>query len=179
VRSGLLLLGFALALGLRVLAGGDDVARSVPAGLLFAGCLLALTAAARTRAPVTARAVRVGLVGLVVVCLPVALQHLVSLTPVPSTTGFLGWAATVAVVATAEELFLRGALFQALGGARRAVVGTAALFALMHVPLYGWHVVPLDLAVGIVLGVVRVEAGTPAAPAITHVGADWVGWFLR
>lgn len=179
MTAGLLVLGFGVALGLRVMAGGDDVARSVPAGLLFAGCLLVLAIAARTRAPVSLHAVRVGLVGLVVVCLPVAVVHLVSLEPVPGTQGFLPWAAAVTAVATAEELFLRGALFDALGGRAWAVLVTAGLFALMHVPLYGWYVVPLDLAVGIVLGVLRVEAGTPAAPAITHVGADWVGWFLR
>jgi len=179
VRAGLLAVGFGVALALRIAAGGDDVARSVPAGLLFAACLLALALAARTRAPLTWRAVRVGLVGLVVVCLPVALVHLVTLEPVPGTQGFLPWAAAVTVVATAEELFLRGALFDALGGRALAVVVTAGLFALMHVPLYGWHVVPLDLAVGVVLGVLRIEAGTAAAPAITHVGADWVGWFLR
>jgi hypothetical protein len=39
--------------------------------------------------------------------------------------------------------------------------------------------VPLDLAVGVVLGGLRLEAGTAAAPAVTHVGADLVGWFLR
>jgi len=179
VRAGVLVVGFGVALGLRVLAGGDDVARSIPAGLLFAACLLVLALAAGTRAPLTGRAVQVGLVGLVVVCLPVALQHLVTLTPVPSAHGFLTWAAAVTVVATAEELFLRGALFDALGARTAAVLVTAALFALMHVPLYGWHVVPLDLAVGIVLGVVRLEGRSAAAPAITHVGADWVGWFLR
>jgi membrane protease YdiL (CAAX protease family) len=182
VRAALLVAGFGLALGLRVVAGGEDVARSVPAGLLFAACLLALSFAAGARMPVTRRAAKLGLVGLLVVCLPVALVHLVSVTPVPSTQGFLPWAAAVAVVATAEELFLRGALFDALverWGQAVAVGAGAVLFALMHVPLYGWHVLPLDLAVGVVLGVLRVEAGTPAAPALAHVGADWVGWFLR
>ena len=175
----LLALGFAVALGLRVLVAGDEQAQSVPAALLFAGCLLALALAAGTRAPVTWRALGVGLVGLLVVCLPVGLVQLLSLEPLPSAQGFLPWAAAVTVVATAEELFLRGALFDALGGRTTAVLLTAGLFALMHVPLYGWYVVPLDLAVGVVLGVLRVEAGTAAAPALTHVTADWVGWFLR
>lgn len=182
MRAGALLVGFALAVGIRVVAGGDDVARSVPAGLLFAACLLVLSAAARTRVPVTRRALAVGAVGIVIVCLPVALQHLVSLTPVPATTGFLPWAAAVAVVATAEEVFLRGALYDAVcasSGEVAAIVVAATAFALLHVPLYGWHVLPLDLAVGVVLGGLRKEAGTAAAPALTHVGADWVGWFLR
>ncbi|MCU1587768.1 MAG: hypothetical protein JWN31_1261, partial [Frankiales bacterium] len=38
---------------------------------------------------------------------------------------------------------------------------------------------PLDLAVGLVLGGLRQQTGTPAAPAVTHVGADFAGWFLR
>jgi len=66
-----------------------------------------------------------------------------------------------------------------LSGAVPAIVVGAVCFALLHVPLYGWHVLPLDLAVGLVLGGLRQATGTPAAPAVTHVGADLVGWFLR
>ena len=179
MRAAALLVGFAVALGLRVLVGGDDVARSVSAGLLFAACLLVLVVASGTRVPVTRRSLALGVLGIAVVCLPVGLGHLVALRPLHGTDGFLRWAAAVTVVATAEELFLRGALFDAVSRPWPAVVLGAVVFALMHVPLYGWHVVPLDLAVGLVLGGLRVEAGTPAAPAVTHVGADLVGWFLR
>jgi hypothetical protein len=52
------------------------------------------------------------------------------------------------------------------------------LFGLMHVPFYGWHALPLDTAVGAVLGVARVAAGTWTAPALAHVGADLAGWWL-
>jgi membrane protease YdiL (CAAX protease family) len=179
LRLGALLLGFGVALGLRVAAGGSDVARSVPAGLLFAGCLLALALAARTRVPVSRGAVGLGLLGIVIVCLPVGLGQLVAVRPLHGTTGFLPWALAVVVVAGAEEVFLRGTLYDAIAVPWVAVVVGAVLFALLHVPLYGWHVVPLDLAVGLVLGGLRAESGTPAAPAITHVGADLVGWFLR
>jgi membrane protease YdiL (CAAX protease family) len=182
VRLAALLVGFAVAVGLRVVVGGDDVARSVPAGLVFAAALLVLSAAARTRVPVTRRALALGLLGIVVVCLPVGLEQLVTVRPLRGTTGLLPWAAAVTVVASAEEVFLRGALHDAVA-ARWPVpfaVGVGAVcFALLHVPLYGWHVVPLDLAVGVVLGGLRAEAGTPFAPAVTHVGADLVGWFLR
>ena len=34
----------------------------------------------------------------------------------------------------------------------------------MHVPLYGWHVVPLDLAVGLVLAGLRIWTRGLAAP---------------
>jgi membrane protease YdiL (CAAX protease family) len=59
-----------------------------------------------------------------------------------------------------------------------AVVVAAIAFALLHAPLYGWHAVPLDLAVGVVLGATRALAGTWTAPAIAHVGADLAGWWL-
>ena len=87
---------------------------------------------------------------------------------------------TVAV-ATAEEAFLRGALYDAVARARgvdAAVVVGALAFAALHVPLYGWHAVPLDLAVGLALGALRVVTGTWTAPALAHAGADLVGWWL-
>jgi uncharacterized membrane-anchored protein YhcB (DUF1043 family) len=45
--------------------------------------------------------------------------------------------------------------------------------------MYGWHVLPLDLAVGVVLGMLRTRTGTAAAPGAAHVLADVAGWFLR
>ena len=179
MRGAALLVGFWVAVGLRVAAGGSDVARSVPAGLLFAGCLLVLALAARTRVPLNRRAIALGLLGVAVVCLPVGLGQLVAVRPLHGTTGFVPWALAVTVVATAEEVFLRGTIFDAIKAPWVAVAVAAVCFALLHVPLYGWHVLPLDLAVGLVLGGLRLEAGTAAAPAITHVGADLVGWFLR
>jgi membrane protease YdiL (CAAX protease family) len=179
VRPAALLAGFAVAVGLRVLVGGDDVARSLAAGLVFAACLGLLSLAARTRVPVTRSALLLGLVGVVIVCLPVGLGQLVALRPLRGTTGFLPWALAVVVVAGAEEVFLRGTLFDALRRPWVAVAVTAVCFALLHVPMYGWQAVPLDLAVGVVLGGLRLEAGTAAAPVVTHIGADLVGWFLR
>jgi membrane protease YdiL (CAAX protease family) len=60
-----------------------------------------------------------------------------------------------------------------------AIAGAAAAFALLHVPLYGWRALPLDLAVGVVLGLLRRRAGSATAPAIAHAAADLAGWFLR
>lgn len=179
MRAAALLAGLAVAVGLRVVVGGGDVARSVPAGLVFAGCLLALSLAARTRVTVTRRAVALGLVGVLVVCLPVGLAQALALRPLHDATGFAPWALAVVVVAGAEEVFLRGALFDAVPRPWAAVAVGAVAFALLHVPMYGWGAVPLDLAVGTVLGGLRLEAGSVAAPAVTHVGADLVGWFLR
>jgi membrane protease YdiL (CAAX protease family) len=179
VRLAALLAGFGLAVVLRVVVGSPYPARSAGAGLLFAALLLVGAAAVRTRVPVDRRAVAYGLAGVALLCLPV----LVGWTPrrVPP-DGFLRWAVVVAVVAGAEEVFLRGALYDEVerqAGATAAVVVGAFAFGLLHLPLYGLRSVPLDVAVGVLLGELRRVTGTPAAPALTHVGADLAAWFLR
>ncbi len=193
VRLGALLAGFAAALAVRVGVGGVGVAQSASAGLVFALTLAALSLADRRWAGSWTRAasrtgpgrgaVPAGLVGSALICGPAAVSHLTSGTvgghPL---TGFPQWVAVVAVVACAEELFLRGTLFGAaedLAGAGPAVGLCAVVFALLHVPLYGWHVLPLDTAVGVVLGGLRVWSRTWVAPAVAHVTADVAGWFLR
>lgn len=88
----------------------------------------------------------------------------------------------MSVVAVAEEAFLRGALFDAVAarlGPAAALTTSALCFALLHVPLYGWHVATLDLAVGLWLGALRQHAGTWIAPAICHTAADLAAWWLR
>jgi membrane protease YdiL (CAAX protease family) len=94
---------------------------------------------------------------------------------------FLPWASITIIVATGEELVLRGALFEAIrryAGLAAAVAFTSVAFALMHVPLYGWHVVPLDLGVGIWLGGLRLLGRGVTAPVVAHVLADLVTWWL-
>lgn len=94
---------------------------------------------------------------------------------------FLPWAAITILVASAEEALLRGRLFDAVrraGGVSAAIVITTTAFAVMHVPLYGWHVVPLDLAVGLGLGGLRLVTGRVAAPATAHAVADLATWWL-
>jgi membrane protease YdiL (CAAX protease family) len=91
------------------------------------------------------------------------------------------WVAVTIGVAVAEEAILRGALFdrvQRAGGAPLAIVVTTVAFALLHVPLYGWHVVPLDLAVGLALGGLRLATGGFIAPAVAHALADLATWWL-
>ena len=176
----LLVAGFGIAVAARVAVGGPGPGRSPAAGLLFAGLLLAMAVAGRTRIPLSARAIGWGLAGAVLLCAPVAIGQIG--LPLHDTTGFAPWAVVVVVVAVAEEVFLRGTLYDAVRDAvdeRAAIVVGALAFAALHVPLYGWHVVPLDLVVGLVLGELRRTSGTPAAPAVTHVGADLAAWFLR
>lgn len=180
--SGVLLAAFGVSLALRVAVGGVGVSQSPVAGLVFAGSLLVLTAAAGTAVKMHPGALLTGAAGGVLLCVPTALAQLLAQRPVHDTAGFGAWALVVTVVATAEEVFLRGTLYDAVSdfaGAGSAVVVAAVAFALLHVPLYGWHVVPLDLAVGVVLGGLRASSGTAAAPAVAHVGADLAGWFLR
>ena len=182
LRAGVLLAAFAVALGLRVAVGGSGVSQSQPAGLVFAACLLLLAMSCRTRLHVSARALLTGGAGGLLICLPVALSQLLAGSPLHGTAGLWPWALVVAVVAGAEEMFLRGTLYDAvseLAGSHWAVCVGAVAFALLHVPLYGWHVLPLDLAVGVVLGMLRASTGSVVAPATAHVIADWAGWFLR
>jgi membrane protease YdiL (CAAX protease family) len=178
----LLLLAFAGAVVVRVAVAGSVGAASIRAGLVFAVLLAALSIGRVPTPRLGWRGVALGLAGAAVLLVPVGLSvGTGSLEVVGNATGYAGWATATVVVATAEEAFLRGALFGALQrwrGTDVAVVGAAVAFAALHVPLYGWHVVPLDLAVGLALGAVRVMAGTWTAPAIAHVGADLVGWWV-
>ena len=174
-----LLAAFAGAVVLRVLVGGGDVAGSAAGGLVFGVVLLGLSAAARTAVRWSGPAVLLGLAGAAALCVPVLLRW----TPRPPVVdGFVRWALVVTFVAVAEEVFLRGTLYDAVRAVAGddAAIGVAAVaFALLHVPLYGWVVVPLDLAVGVLLGELRRVSGTASAPAVTHVGADLAAWFLR
>ena len=65
-----------------------------------------------------------------------------------------------------------------VAGPAGAIAFTAAVFALLHVPLYGWAVVPLDLGVGVLLGGLRVLTGGVLAPVVAHVVADLAAWWL-
>jgi membrane protease YdiL (CAAX protease family) len=174
---GLLLVGFGAAVLTRVVSAGTHPAASQSAGLLFAACLLLLCVASGAARPTVDRhtAAWVGL-GALLLCVPA----LVSFSPDVPGPGFVGWAAAVTVVVLAEEAFLRGALFtvvQRAAGPAGAVLVTAAAFAALHVPLYGWRVVPLDFAVGLLLGALRLGSGSWVAPAGAHAIADYVGWF--
>lgn len=181
-RSVLLLGGLAAAMTLRV-GVGLGTAR---AGMLFAGLVLAATAAAGWRPGVPrARALAAGVGGAAVLCAaPAALRlggHTLVLGPPP--IGLLpGWASTTVLIAVAEEALLRGVLFDAVSSwaGDLAAVGVAAVaFGLLHVPLYGWQAVPLDIAVGVWLGGLRLATGGIAAPATAHAVADLAAWWLR
>jgi membrane protease YdiL (CAAX protease family) len=176
---GALLVAFAGAVAVRVALAGPAGARSLRGSLAFAAVLGCLAVASGVRWSMSWRALAIG-VGIGAVLVVPAVMHVGVGASLPA-EDFPSWAALTVVVAGAEEAFLRGALFDAVqqrAGANAAVVVAAVAFAALHVPLYGWHVVPLDLTVGLVLGATRLVAGTWTAPAVAHVGADLVGWWL-
>ncbi len=174
--------GLALAVAVRWATTVSGTAGPLVIGLFFGVGLFVVACIGGWR-PARARSSPVLLGvggGAVLVALAIATRS----GPLPSfaqATAFVPWVAVTIIVAVAEELVLRGALFDELdrrSGVFVAVVVTAALFALMHVPLYGWHVVPLDLGVGLWLAGLRLASGGVASPAIAHSVADLATWWL-
>lgn len=80
-----------------------------------------------------------------------------------------------ALAAVAEEAFFRRYLYglvEERHGPAVAVAATAGAFALVHVSVWGWWVLPLDLAAGLVLSWQRAATGRWSVPAATHVLAN-------
>lgn len=176
--------GVAAAALLRAAAGGADPAASVPAAALFAAALLLLTRAAGWRpARMRARDAGLGIAGAALLLGAWLMGGAHLLLDAPEHAAALAWwTPLVVVVAVAEEMALRGALFAALlrwKGTPTAIAVSALLFGLIHVPLYGWQALPLDAAAGVVLGGLRVLSGGVAAPAVAHaltdLAAGWLG----
>ena len=120
------------------------------------------------------------IVAAVLVALPVWLHPetaaIVGIRPQP----YAVWVGVTVLVAVGEEVLLRGVLFdrtQDAAGPVAAVALTSVAFAMLHVPLYGLGVVPLDLAVGVALGGSRLASGGVTTPALAHVLADLATWW--
>ncbi|MGH9265501.1 MAG: lysostaphin resistance A-like protein [Acidimicrobiales bacterium] len=79
-----------------------------------------------------------------------------------------------ALAAVAEEAFFRRYLYGLLArwGPAVAIGVSAGAFALVHVTVWGWWVLPLDLAAGLVLSWQRAASGRWSIPAATHVLAN-------
>jgi membrane protease YdiL (CAAX protease family) len=94
-------------------------------------------------------------------------------TPVP--IPWSPWAPVLGVcAAVAEEALFRRLAYGRLlrFGAPVAIVGSAVAFALLHVPLYGVAVLPIDLGAGLLLSWQRWASGTWTVPAATHAAAN-------
>jgi len=182
-RAVLIATGLGAIVAARWAATVSLLADPILVGAAFGSALLIVAVAGglRVERP-TATAVVTGVVGglvLVGVAVVGRLGSTVPSTPLP--VAFAPWALATVLVATAEEAVLRGALFGALderAGTIAAVLVTSAAFALMHVPLYGWGVVPLDFGVGLWLAGLRLVSGGIAAPALAHALADLATWWL-
>ena len=184
-RPALILAGVAGIVGLRWAATVHATAGAVAIGLVFGLGLIAVAFAGGWR-PMPERrraaaAVAAGAAGGAVLVLLAVLTRSGQLPWLAPAAAFGPWVAVTVLVASAEELVLRGALFDELHvslGTAGAVLVTSFVFALMHVPLYGWHVVPLDFGVGLWLAGLRLATGGIAAPAIAHTIADLATWWL-
>ncbi len=98
--------------------------------------------------------------------------------PLPATISTLPLSLAAAV---AEEALFRRAAYGALSvrGPLVAVAGSAVLFALIHVPLYGTWALPVDLGAGLVFGWQRWASGTWTVPAATHAAANLLAVIVR
>ena len=93
--------------------------------------------------------------------------------PVPSPSA--AWALPlVLLAAVSEEALFRRAAYGALErrGAPVAIGATALAFAIVHVPLYGVAVFPVDLGAGLLLSWQRWASGSWTVPAATHAAAN-------
>lgn len=110
----------------------------------------------------------------------VGMAALVAGRPVSAPLG--AWVLPLAVLAAvAEEALFRRAAYGRLEryGAPAAVLGSALLFAAVHVPLYGGAAIPVDLGAGLLFSWQRWASGTWTVPAGTHVVANVVAVVLR
>jgi uncharacterized protein len=88
----------------------------------------------------------------------------------PPWSGALSLLAISVWPAVAEEIAFRGALLGSLrraAGDAGAVVTSAALFGLIHIPPGGYRV-PFTLALGLALGALRVRTGSIVPPIVAH-----------
>ncbi len=182
-RAGALAVAIGAASALRALTNGRSVPSAFAAGAAFGVILLLLTLAAGWRfIRPPARSLVAGLGGgAVLLAVPILLHpetaDIVGMRPEP----FWGWAAVTILVACAEEVAFRGSLLDVLAqaaGWEVAIALSSLAFALIHVPLYGWGVIPLDFAAGVWLAGLRLISGSVAAPAVAHVVADLATWWL-
>jgi membrane protease YdiL (CAAX protease family) len=178
-----LLAGLTIAALARAAVNGHASLTAFASGAAFGIVLLGMALATGWRPSLpSVRSLALGAFGgLVLIAVPRLLHPLmpsaIGMRPEP----FLAWSLVTALVVAGEEVLLRGALFDALdeaAGAILAVAVTSLAFALMHVPLYGWQVVPLDLGVGVWLAGLRLATGGVAAPALAHLVADLSTWWL-
>jgi membrane protease YdiL (CAAX protease family) len=78
------------------------------------------------------------------------------------------------LAAVAEEALFRRLLYDRLlrFGVLTAVIGSAVVFAVAHLPAYGVAAMPVDLGAALLLSWQRYASGRWTVPAVTHVVAN-------
>jgi membrane protease YdiL (CAAX protease family) len=110
----------------------------------------------------------------------VAMAALVTGRPVAAPLGVSALPLALFAAVAEEALFRRAAYgWLARSGPSVAIVGSALLFAAVHVPLYGVAALPVDLGAGLLLSWQRWASGTWTAPAATHAAANLLAAVLR
>ena len=110
----------------------------------------------------------------------VGLAALAAGRPVAAPLGSTALPLAILAAVAEEALFRRAAYgWLARSGPVIAVLGSALLFALVHVPLYGVAAFPVDLGAGLLLSWQRWAAGTWTVPAATHTAANVLAVMLR
>jgi hypothetical protein len=103
----------------------------------------------------------------------VVLATLVAGTPVPVPRAAAALPLALLAAVAEEALFRRAAYgWLVRFGAPVAVVASAAMFALVHLPAYGVAAFPVDLGAGVLFSWQRWASGTWSTSAATHVWAN-------
>ena len=163
----------------RQVAGGNQ---SVPANVLFALILAVVVVLepphviAGIRPLRLAPSIGLGLLAGALLTIPVIFSGVFSARPMAP---FAPWATATLIVAAVEEGAIRGAVQQLWTEERGVVAGLAAgavIFAAIHLP-HGLAAMPIDLAVGVLLGGLRLVTARVLPCVIAHTVADWGAWF--
>lgn len=179
----ILVLSLARASALRL--GVIDVApAAVFAGLLLLGSLALPAVRQQLRGLPKTRSLMLGAAlgaALLVPGIWMRLHGIVGPGAYLSSTYAIAWAPLVALIASGEEVALRGwmqPLARQAWGPTAAIVFTAAVFAAIHAPIYGWVALPLDFGVGVLVGSLREYTQSVAACALAHYIVDIGHWWL-
>ena len=158
---------------LRDLPGNDQV--------VTLGCLYAAMLAGSVLVPVPkddprmhpAQALVIGLAAVGIAAMTAGRPAAMSFAPLAIPLSLLA--------AFAEEALFRRAAYGWLEryGTLVAILGSAALFALVHVPFYGFAALPVDLGAGLLLSWQRWASGTWTVPAATHAAANFLAMSMR
>jgi membrane protease YdiL (CAAX protease family) len=163
--------GCALLASRTLMAPTSGSARIVVAAVPLTAILIGSLLVPSQRGPATLSPVAAAAVGISAL----SGAALVAGTPVP--LAIRAWALPLSFLAAiAEEALFRKVAYGWLErwGPFVAVVGSAALFAVIHLPLYGIAVLPVDLGAGLVFGWQRWVTGSWETPAATHAAANLV-----